>query len=166
MNGYAPSAAVRNKRLYDMLKNGFLKEGISILDFSPSRCMYKKLKTIETVSYTATDFCGEFIADTPMDITDIKAPDDSFDLILCYHILEHVKDEAKALSELYRVTKRSGCCLVQTPFKSGEIYEDDTITSEQERKKHFGQADHLRIYSVEGLKRRMETAGFTTEVRR
>jgi SAM-dependent methyltransferase len=155
----------RHRRLYVILKNEFLRDGIKILDFSPSRCLYRKFKSIETVNYTATDFCDEFIADTKMDITNIKVPDESFDLIICYHILEHVKDDAKALSELYRVLKTGGAVLVQTPFKEGNIYENDTVTTAEERKKHFGQEDHVRIYSIEGLCARIEKAGFKTETK-
>jgi len=54
------------------------------------------------------------------DITDLDIPDDSFDLIICYHILEHVEEDLKAMQELYRVMKKSGVCIIQTPFKEGK----------------------------------------------
>jgi hypothetical protein len=54
---------------------------------------------------------------------------------------------------------------MQTPFKTGAIYEDNHINTPAAREIHFGQRDHVRIYSVEGLKSRLEAAGFQTEVR-
>lgn len=69
------------------------------------------------------------------------------------------------MSELYRVLKKNGTVLIQTPFKEGEIYEDYSIVTEKERLKHFGQEDHVRIYSVEGLETRLKETGFNTEIR-
>jgi hypothetical protein len=56
-------------------------------------------------------------------------------------------------------------CSIQTPFKGGEIYEDYTITDPNERLIHFGQEDHVRIYSVEGLKKRLTQTGFEVEIK-
>ena len=69
------------------------------------------------------------------------------------------------MQELFRVLKEGGKALIQTPFKEGEIYENDAIISPEDRLRHFGQEDHVRIYSVSGLKRRLEKAGFALEDR-
>lgn len=69
------------------------------------------------------------------------------------------------MSELYRVLKPNGYCIIQTPFKDGDIYEDLSIDTEAERLKHFGQEDHVRIYSVAGLQSRLEQTGFKVDVR-
>lgn len=155
----------RNRRLYYLLGNGILEAGIKILDFSPSRCLYRKLKSIKTIHYTANDFCGEFIADKNMDITNMDEPDNSFDLIICYHILEHIEDDIQAMSELFRVLKPEGTAIIQTPFKQGKTCEIEKNTTNEIRKNYFGQEDHVRIYSVEGLCQRLETVGFTTEIK-
>ena len=155
----------RNRRLWQILNDEFLKEGIRVLDFSPSRCLYRKLKKYPGIHYTSSDISGDFISDVSFDITQISTEDNSFDLIICYHILEHVENDKQAMLELYRVMKEHGTCLVQTPFKEGEIYEDPSVTTPQERVKHFGQEDHVRIYSVNGLKKRLENAGFRVEKR-
>ena len=115
--------------------------------------------------YVSSDISGDFISDVSYDIKDIDSADRSFDLMICYHILEHIDDDLKAMSELWRVLKKGGYCIVQTPFKEGAIYEDDSITLPEEREKHFGQSDHVRIYSAEGLRSRLERAGFRVEVR-
>ena len=153
----------RSRRVYHILKNDQLLSG-SILHFSPTRALYRLLKKNTSITYIATDFENEFIADHSYDITNIDLPDNSIDVIICYHVLEHITEDTKAMTELYRILKPKGTCLIQTPFKEGAIYEDDSITTEEGRLKAFGQKDHVRIYSVEGLINRLKTANFNTEV--
>ena len=106
----------------------------------------------------------EFEADEKYDIQAIDVADNSFDMVLCYHVLEHIPDDRKAMSELYRVLKPEGICYIQTPFNDGEIYEDKSIITPEGRLEHFGQDDHLRIYSATGLKSRLEQVGFEVEI--
>lgn len=155
----------RTRRLYKLLNDEFLFPNIKILDFSPSRSLYRKLSDLKDVVYFSSDYENEFLADYRFDITKIDAPDNEFDLITCYHILEHIPEDQKAMSELFRVLKKGGVALIQTPFKDGEIYENENIVSPEERLKHFGQDDHVRIYSVSGLENRLKKAGFMTEIR-
>lgn len=151
----------RDRRLWKLIISEYLQPNIKVLDFSPSRCLFRKWKKVRNINYIASDLSGDFMADVAYDITKIATNENQFDLIVCYHILEHVIEDIKAMSELYRVLKPNGKILIQTPFKDGEIYEDYTITSEAERLTHFGQEDHVRYYSVDGLKKRLESVGFT-----
>lgn len=153
----------RTRRLYKTLQNKEMLQG-KILDFSPSRSLYRVLKKNRNINYFPTDYADEFIADYHYDITNIPVEDNFFDLILCYHILEHIEDDQQAMSELYRVLKPNSTCFIQTPFRDGNIYEDLSITTEAERLKAFGQKDHVRIYSINGLKQRLENAGFNVNV--
>jgi predicted SAM-dependent methyltransferase len=149
----------RHRRLYTLI-TPLLIPGIRVLDFSPPLYFYKKLKSFRGIHYLTTDYEGEFIADLHLDITNINLPANSIDLILCYHILEHIQDDEKAMSELFRILNPSGKCFIQTPFKQGNIYEDESKRSKEERRKHFGQEDHVRIYSITGLISRLEKEGF------
>jgi SAM-dependent methyltransferase len=160
----ACGSLARNRRLWDLLGKEFLREGMRVLDFSPSRCIYRKLKSNSLINYISSDFVGEFMADKHYDITNIPEADESFDLVICYHILEHIEDDRKAMKELYRILKKGGHCLIQTPFNEDEIYENPSITLPEERRNHFGQADHVRIYSAQGLCDRLAACGFTAEV--
>lgn len=155
----------RNRRLWYLLESEFLTINSSILDFSPSRCLYRKIKKIKNINYQTTDLSGDFIADHQFDITNLKINDNSFDLVICYHILEHITNDIMAMRELFRIMKPGAKALVQTPFKDGEIYENYSILTEEGRLKHFGQEDHVRIYSVSGLKERLESCGFLVELR-
>jgi len=151
----------RTRRLYQIIQNEYQLNG-KVLHFSPSRSLYRRLKKTNNISYYSSDFENEFIADYNYDITSIPVEDNFFDFIICYHILEHIINDKKAIEELHRVLKPKKTILIQTPFKDGDIYENEEIISPEERLKHFGQEDHVRIYSVEGLKKRLEENNFTT----
>ena len=153
----------RDRRLFDILKKENLLQE-KLLDFSPSRALYRKFKKIPGLEYFPSDFANEFISNYQFDITAIKLADNFFDLVICYHILEHVADDRKAMAELFRVLKPGGIMLLQSPFREGEIFEDPTITSEDERTRYFGQKDHVRVYSVEGISERLNQAGFNVNV--
>ncbi|RYJ41865.1 class I SAM-dependent methyltransferase [Flavobacterium beibuense] len=154
----------RDRRLVSLLNSGFLDKGITVLDFSPSRSVYRELNKNSSINYLSTDLSGNFFAKYSFDITNLDLEDESVDLIICYHILEHIENDSKAMSELYRVLKPKGKCIIQTPFKDRDIYEDFSITSPEEREIHFGQDDHVRVYSVNGLKERLEKTGFSVSV--
>lgn len=155
----------RDRRLYlEFNKMVAQNRSITLLEFSPSRSLYRTFKKRKNITYYPTDLSTDFIAEYKYDITNIPIENDYFDFILCYHILEHVENDIQAMTELYRVLSPTGKVFVQTPFKAGEIYENPAITTPEERLKHFGQADHVRIYSIEGLKKRLSEAGFHVQV--
>jgi len=150
----------RTRRLYQLIENRSLING-KVLHFSPSRSLYRVLKNVDSIEYFSSDYEDEFIAEYHHDITNIDCGDDTFDLIICYHILEHIIEDEKAMRELHRVLRPGGICFIQTPFQKGkDIYEDYSIDSEEERLKAFGQEDHVRVYSVKGLANRLAQNSF------
>ncbi|MFK7831750.1 MAG: class I SAM-dependent methyltransferase [Winogradskyella sp.] len=154
----------RTRRLYKILIDEEVLKG-TILHFSPPKSLSKKFKLLQNVNYYSSDFENEFRADYNFNITAIDCDSHFFDIIICYHVLEHIDEDLKAMSELYRVLKPNGICYIQTPFKSGLIYEDSKIISEKEREIAFGQKDHVRVYSVEGLQNRLESVGFKVKIK-
>lgn len=152
----------RTRRLYKTLTN-FPLQG-KVLHFSPPKSLASKLRTLESIDYYTSDFEGEFEAEFQFDITSISQPDQSFNFIICYHILEHIDEDITAMKELYRILKSNGKVFIQTPYKEGEIYEDNSIQSKELRTVAFGQEDHVRIYSLKGLNKRLEHVGFKTEI--
>ncbi|MEM1120328.1 MAG: methyltransferase domain-containing protein [Bacteroidota bacterium] len=149
--------------MYHLLKKRQLLQG-KILHFSPPLSLYQKLRQITTIQYVSSDYENEFVADQQYDLTDINLPDASVNLFIAYHVLEHIEQDSTAMRELFRITKNGGQGLIQTPFKSGEIYEDFSIRTPADRLRHFGQHDHVRIYSVQGLVNRLTAVGFTVEI--
>ncbi|MBW2960856.1 class I SAM-dependent methyltransferase [Mesonia aestuariivivens] len=152
----------RTRRLFKILNERNDLKG-KVLHFSPSRSLFRIFKEDYRFSYYSTDFENEFLADYKLDITKIDMPNNSFDTIICYHILEHIEEDQMAMEELLRVLKPNGKCYIQTPFKTGGIYEDYSIKSPEKRLEAFGQEDHVRIYSIEGLTERLNNIGFKTE---
>ena len=97
-------------------------------------------------------------------IWDLPLDDESYDFILCTHVLEHIIDDKKAMQELYRVLKKDGIGIFQVPINlsNKKTYEDFTITDPKERNKAFGQYDHVRTYGMDFFDR-LEEAGFMVE---
>lgn len=153
----------RTRRLWNLLENKI--QGKIILHFSPSPSIKTKMESLDNIKYVTSDYAGEFEAAKRLNIESINEPSDSYDLVICYHILEHIENDIRAMKELNRIIKPKGKCIIQTPFKTGEIYENEEVKTDEERLIHFGQKDHLRIYSVEGLINRLESVGFQTELK-
>ena len=101
------------------------------------------------------------LADLHFDVQQIPLADDSVDVILCNHLLEHVADDRKALCELYRILKPGGWGILLSPVEADyeQTFEDDTITDPDERTRIFGQYDHRRIYGAD-YPDRLRAAGF------
>ncbi len=118
---------------------------------------------MSNLNYISADLYSP-IVDVKADILDLPFPDESFDIIFCNHVLEHIEDDAKAMSELYRVMKPGGWGIFQVPMKNSleKTYEDFTITDPKERQKHFGQYDHVRWYGMDYFDR-LRNAGFETD---
>lgn len=100
-----------------------------------------------------------------MDIRCLPYPNNKFDLIICNHVLEHVEDDRKAMSELYRVLTKGGKAILQVPvsLQLPVTVENPELVSPAERLKHFGQKDHVRIYGANYVSRLPE-AGFNIEI--
>jgi SAM-dependent methyltransferase len=60
-------------------------------------------------------------------ITDLPLPDDSVDLMICYHVLEHVPDDASAMAEIARVLRPGGVAIVQVPHRTGVPTDEDPV---------------------------------------
>jgi len=98
-----------------------------------------------------------------LDVTDMQLPSNSFDLLICYHVLEHVSDDRAAMAEMHRVLKPRGSAIIQVPMHSGPTFEDPTVQTDEERFSRFGQRNHVRLYGRD-IKKRIESAGFHVEV--
>ena len=152
----------RHRKLWTYI-NTTIQPGNVVLHFSPARCLQRRLRKNKNITYLSTDFEGEFPTDHHFDITNIALKDNSSDVIICYHVLEHIENDLQAMHELHRVLKQNGIAIIQTPFKSGETYENPSITDPEEREQHFGQKDHVRIYSLNGLQQRLEAVHFKVQ---
>ena len=134
-----------------------------VLHFAPEQCFLKRFRKLENLDYTTTDLLSP-IADVKADICNLPFKDNSYDIILCNHVLEHIPDDNKAMQELYRVMKPGGYGVFQIPqdLTRVETFEDHAITDKKERAKIFGQYDHVRVYGQDYFDK-LKHIGFKVE---
>lgn len=133
--------------LYLQQETAFFKQQLKVLHFAPEQAFYHRFRELNNLEYTTTDLNSP-LAEVKADICDLPFEDGQFDVILCNHVLEHIPDDRKALSELYRVMKPGGWGIFQVPqdLKRAHTFADPSITDKEERRRIFGQYDHVRIY--------------------
>lgn len=130
---------------------------------APEQCFLDIFKKMENLNYTTADLYSP-IVDVKANILELPFQDNSFDVVFCNHVLEHIEDDSKAMSELFRVMKPGGFGIFQVPqeLNRAHTYEDFSITEPEERAKEFGQYDHVRIYGKDYFER-LRKAGFTVD---
>ena len=152
----------RHRLLWLYLQNetDFFSAKRKVLHFAPEQCFLKRFRKLENLDYTTTDLLSP-IADVKADICDLPFDDNSYDIILCNHVLEHIPNDTKAMQELYRVMKPNGIGIFQIPqdLSRETTFEDNTITDKKERAKIFGQYDHVRIYGKDYFEK-LRSIGF------
>ncbi len=131
-----------------------------MLHIAPEQPYLKKFKAMKNLDYTTADLESP-IADIKMDIREMPFEDNSFDVLFCNHVLEHIDNDKKAMQEILRVLKPNAWAILQVPLDRTlkSTYEDFSITDPKEREKKFGQYDHLRVYGKD-YKDKLEDAGF------
>lgn len=139
----------RHRLLWLWLKRetDFFTTSSTVLHFAPEQAFYKRFRKMGNLNYITTDLNSP-LADVKADICNLPFESDTYDVIFCNHVLEHIPDDLKAMQELYRVLKPDGMAILQIPqdLSRAETFEDNTITDRDERAKIFGQYDHVRVY--------------------
>lgn len=137
-----------------------------LLHVAPDFGLYLWLKRQNSFDYTASDIDATRYRHIPgvvtADLTDAPFGDATFDLIVCSHVLEHVPDDRKAMSELLRILKPGGEALLLVPFATDGKGTDEDIGLDdpQQRERRFGQWDHVRLYDREDFIDRLRSVGF------
>ncbi len=155
----------RHRLLWVYLKNetDFFTSNVKkkVLHFAPEQAFYKLFRNQKNLDYTTTDLFSP-LADVKADICNLPFDDNSYDIILCNHVLEHIPDDTKAMQELFRVLKPGGMAILQIPqdLSRTTTFADDSITDQKERAEIFGQYDHVRIYGRDYFDK-LRSIGFT-----
>lgn len=147
--------------LYLQRKTNFFTADHKMLHIAPELCFMDQFEKLPTLDYITGDIESP-LAKVKMDIHDIPFEENTFDVIFCNHVLEHVESDHKAMTEMLRVLKPGGWAILQVPFfypLKDVTYEDKNITSPQDREKAFGQDDHVRMYGKD-YGQRLANAGF------
>jgi len=150
--------------LYLKEKTDFFTAKHKLLHIAPEQCFYKLFKAMPNLEYVTGDYVSP-IADHHFDLHHAPFADNSFDVIFCHHVLEHVEDADQCMRELYRMMKPGGFGIFQIPqdVNRYETYEDKSITSEADRELHFWQKDHVRLFGLD-YKDKLAAAGFKVTV--
>lgn len=150
--------------VYLKTKSNFFTDDLNVMHIAPEQCFHGKFKKQKNIKYTTGDLESP-IADLHFDLHKIPLEDNLYDVIFCNHVLEHVEDDHQCMKELFRIMKPGGWGIFQVPIDStrNETYEDPTITSPEEREKHFWQYDHVRLYGLD-YPEKLKAAGFEVEI--
>lgn len=141
-------------------------KNFKIVDIAPSKPLSKFIKySYPLAHYRSADLYMAGVDDI-VDIKDMKIyPDESIDFLICSHVLEHIDDDLKAMREIHRVLKRGSNSIIMVPIllNLNEDYENELAQTPEERWKHFGQDDHIRIYSKSGFVGKLTSIGFNVK---
>jgi hypothetical protein len=166
-HGSCPSCGseCRHRLLWLLLQsqNRILNQRCKLLHFAPEPCLQNKFKAQQNIEYTTADLSAPRV-DVYTDITNLVFEDNSFEAIICCHVLEHIPDDKTAMREIFRVLSSDGIAYIQVPYKPHELTDEDpNVTDPKEREKRFGQFDHVRVYGFD-LKERLESVGFKVDI--
>ena len=148
--------------LYLTNETNFFTSKKKVLHMAPEQCFLSRFKKLNH-EYITADIDSP-IADVKADIVNLPFTDNSFDVVLCNHVLEHIQDDTKAMKELFRVMKKGGMGVFQVPqdLNRDITFEDNSITDPKERAKIFGQYDHVRVYGRDYFDK-LRSVGFKVE---
>ena len=134
-----------------------LPAGAEVLHFAAEEWVRSEM-TARGATYRTADLNDRF--ELQLDITAIDLPDASVDMVMANHVLEHV-DDAKAFAEIHRILKPGGQAVITVPMIEGfdHTYEDPAHVTPEARKRHYGDADHLRWYGRD-VRDRFAAPGF------
>jgi SAM-dependent methyltransferase len=147
--------------LYLRDHSDFFTKEAKVLHIAPEQPFYKKFRKAQNLDYTTGDLVSP-LADIHFDIMDIPLPKNTYDWVICNHVLEHVENDIDAMKQIFRILKPGGHAIMQVPinYTYKETHEDLSITDSKERERIFGQYDHVRWHGLD-YPERIKKAGFT-----
>ena len=165
--GYCPrcNSKARHRRLWHYLQAARLVTGPQrVLEVAPWWSLSRAFRHVAGLDYTGLDLKpGHDGITVQGDVTDMPFPDESFDGVVCTHVLEHVGDDRKAMAELHRVLRPGGWVVVSVPLRPDRpTHEDPAVTEPEERLRLFGERGHVRAYGAD-FADRLRAAGFRVD---
>jgi SAM-dependent methyltransferase len=143
-------------------KSKSIFSGKRILHFAPEPSLSNYIKNLKIEKYVTADLFKKDV-DIKQDIENLTLVDNSFDVVICSHVLEHV-DDKKALAQMHKILVSGGVALLLTPIIEGwaQTYENSDVKSDRDREIYFGQNDHVRYFGYD-FRDRIRGAGFNLE---
>jgi SAM-dependent methyltransferase len=152
-------------RLHEGAEERVEARALRLLHVAPEACFRPRLRRLLGKRYVTTDLVAPHV-DVNASLEQLPFASESFDAVICNHVLEHVPDDRRALDELFRVLTPGGWAILQVPLATDHAHtrEDPNESSPRERKRRFGQHDHVRWYGRD-YPERLRAAGFEVEER-
>ena len=146
------------------LKSRQLTAKSKIIHFAPEPALSNKLKAMGFSGYCTADLMMEG-CDYKVDMLDMPFNDESYDFFICSHVLEHVESDDKAISELFRITRKGGFGILMAPIIVGleKTVEDPSVKDEAGRWRLYGQGDHVRLYAHDDYVKKIQSHGFVVQ---
>lgn len=137
---------------------------LKLLHFAPEISLSNLFKSYNNINYLSVDI-DPSRAMQEETISNLSFVSGSFDVVICIHVLEHIPDDKKAISELYRVLADDGFAILDVPidYNRAITLEDSSIKTPEERAKTYWQSDHVRLYGRD-FSQRLENVGFKVKV--
>ncbi len=150
-------ALERHRLMWSFLQSqtNFFDGSLRILHIAPELCFIKRFEALYGDSYITADIESP-LAKVKLDVLNMPFDENEFDVVFCNHVMEHVANDFKAMSEIKRVLKPGGWGIVQIPLYhplAETTFEDPKIISPADREKAYGQRDHVRLYGKDYIKR-------------
>jgi len=145
-------------------RTDFFERQMHFLHVAPEQCFMNPFQQMHGEGYITADLESP-LAKVKMDIHQIPFEENTFDVVMSNHVMEHVENDITAMKEVLRVLKPGGWAIMQVPFFSpipDKTWEDPLITEPREREKAYGQDDHVRLYGKDYGKR-LQSAGFDVD---
>jgi SAM-dependent methyltransferase len=166
--GYCPRCNSKARHRRDWLfleqRTNLFSDRLRLLHVSPKYSLSRRLKRMPNLDYVAGDLYDRGNIGLRMDLTVSPLRSDTFDAIICIHVLEHIKEDRQAMREIFRVLKSGGWALITVPIRWDQgTFEDPSITTPEERQRAFGEVDHVRSYGHD-LMDRLEECGFQVQL--
>jgi N-acetylglucosaminyl-diphospho-decaprenol L-rhamnosyltransferase len=152
--------------LYLQQRTDLLTKRYRVLHVAPEASIQRLLRCQPTIEYVSADLASP-LADVHCDIQALPFADDSFDVVICNHVLEHIPDDRRAMSEIARVLAPGGWAVLMCPIARGqpETLTDLSVGTPEDAMRVYGQEDHVRLYGAD-YRDRLEEAGFAVSVER
>ena len=156
-------ARERHRLLWLYMRNetGFLERPLKMLHVAPENCFIRRFRRVHGEGYVHIDIAAK-APENRMDLTHLQFPDSCFDFFYCSHVLEHIEEDEKALSEIYRVLRPGGAALIMVPVFGENTLEDKTVRDPVKRRELYGQSDHVRTYGEDFIMK-LRAAGFKAD---
>ena len=145
----------------DRLKIMERLRGGTVLHMAPEYRLRGYIESFNLGRYVRGDLSPTAEGVQQIDLQQIPYPDETFDLVICNHMLEHVDDAELALQEIHRVLKRGGRTICQTPYAArlSQTFADQRLQSTDDRLFFYGQEDHVRLFGMD-MEQYFHAAGF------